>query len=102
MPRHMPHITTLQRHSMVAGSLAMAVALHGLQLADIADVDLVRLETQIVCAIWGPTGPGRAKEVVFSLLNPSHRASPMMWTKYERLLWLAQLARVPGTAQVLM
>ena len=44
--QRMPQITSLQRRSTVAGSLAMAVALHGVQLADTADVDLARLETQ--------------------------------------------------------
>ena len=68
--RRMPQITSLKRRSTVAGLLAMAVALHGVQLADIADADLARLETQTVRTIWGPTKPGRAKEVVFSLLTP--------------------------------
>ena len=90
--RRMPQLTSLQRRSTVAGSLAMAVALHGVQLADTADVDLARLETQTVRAIWGPTRPGRAKEVVFSLLTPGHRTSPTMRTKYERLVWMAQVA----------
>ena len=102
MLRHMPQLTSLQCRSTVAGSLAMAVALHGVQLADTADVDLARLETQTVRAIWGPTRPGRAKEVAFSLLTPGHRTSPTMCTKNERLVWMAQLARVPGAAQVLM
>ena len=69
--RRMPQITSLQRRSTVVGSLAMAVALHGVQLADTADVDLARLETQTVRAICGPTMPGRAKEVAFSLLTPA-------------------------------
>ena len=67
----------------------MAVALHVVQLPDTADVDLAWLETQTVRAIWGPTRPGRAKEVVFSLLTPGHRTSPTMQTKYKRLVWLA-------------
>ena len=100
--RRMPQLTSLPRRSTVASSLAMVVALHGVQLADTADVDLARLETQTVRAIWGRTRPGRAKEVVFSLLTPGHRTPPTMRTKYERLVWMAQLAWVPGAAQVLM
>ena len=84
--RRMPQVTSLQRRSTVAVSLAMAVALQGVQLADTADVDPARLETQTVRAIWGPTKPSRAKEVVFSLLTPGHRTSPTMRTKYERLV----------------
>ena len=98
MLRRMPQITSLQRRSMVAGSLAMAVALHGVQLADTADVDLARLETQTVRAIWGPTKAARATDVAFSLLTPGHRTSRIMRTKYERLVWMAHLARVPGAA----
>ena len=98
MQRRMPQLTSLQCRSTVASSLAMAAGVHGVQLVDIADVDLARLETQTVCAIWGPTRPGRAKEVVFSLLTPGHRTFPTMCTKYERLGWMAQLARVPGAA----
>ena len=78
------------------------VALQGVQLADTADVDPARLETQTFRAIWGPTKPSKAKEVVFSLLTPGHCTPPTMRTKYERLVWMAQLARVPGAAQVLM
>ena len=89
MLRRMPQITTLQRHSTVAGLLAMVVLLHGVQLADTADVHLARLETQTVRAIWGPTKPTSAKQMVFSLLAPGHRTSPIMRTEYERLVWLA-------------
>ena len=53
MLRRMPHITSLQWCSTVAGLLAMAVALHGVQLADTADVDVARLETQTVRG-WRP------------------------------------------------
>ena len=41
-------------------------------------------------------------EVVLGLLTPGHRTSPIMRTKYERLVWMAQLAQVLGAAQVLM
>ena len=75
----------------VAGSLAMAVVLHDVQLADDADIDLVRMETQTVRAIYGPTRPSRAKEVVVSLLTPGHCMSPIMRTKYERLVRMAQV-----------
>ena len=50
----------------------------------------------------GPTRPGRAKEVVYCLLSSGHRTSPVMRTKYNRLTWLAGVARVPGATQVLL
>ena len=99
MLRCMPQITTLHRRSTVAGSLALVVALHGVQLADTVDVDLARLETQAIRTMWGP---GRPKEGVFSLLTPGHHMSPIMRTKHERLLLLVRMAWVPGAAQVLM
>ena len=97
-----PHLATYHRRSVVAGGLAMAVALHGVELADVSDVDLARLETRTVRAIWGPMRPGRAKEVVYCLLSQGHRTSPVMRTKYDRLTWLARVARVPGATQVLL
>ena len=43
-----------------------------------------------------------AKEVVFSLLTPSLCTSHTMHTKYKKLVGMAQLAQVPGDAQVLL
>ena len=42
----------------------------------------------------------RAKEVIFTVLSKGHRVSPIMHTRYERLLWLARLARQPRVTQV--
>ena len=36
----------------MAGSLALAVALHGVELANAFDMDLARLETRTIKAIW--------------------------------------------------
>ena len=60
LPR-MPHLATYHRRSVVARRLAMAVALHGVELADVSNVDLARVETRTVQAIWGPTRPSRAQ-----------------------------------------
>ena len=35
-------------------------------------------------AIWGPSRPCRAKEVVFALLLPGHRVAPSMVVPYKR------------------
>ena len=43
---HMPQHTTLRRHSIVVGSMVMAVALHGVELAEAVHLHLARLETQ--------------------------------------------------------
>ena len=45
-------------------------------------------------------GGGRAKEIVFTVVSKGHHVSPIMRTRYERLLWLARMARRPGVTQV--
>ena len=86
----------------MVGALALAVALQRVELADVSDIELARLETSTVRATWGPTGLGRAAEVVYCLLSPGYRTSPVMQTKYDRRASLARVARVPGVAQVLL
>ena len=86
----------------MARTLGMVVALPGVELADVFDVDLAKLETRTVRAIWGPTRPCRAKVVVYCLLTRGHQTSPVMRTKYNKLVWLARVAPVPGAAQVLL
>ena len=50
--------------------------------------------------MWGPSRPARVKQVIFRL-RPGHRTSPLMWTRYERQVSVAQVARTPGAEQVL-
>ena len=52
-------------------------------------------------AIWGPSRPCRAKEVVFALLLPGHRVAPSMAIPYRRMCWLAQIACTPGTTHTI-
>ena len=63
LPR-LPQLSTYHWRSMVAGTLALAVALHGVELADVSNIDLARLETRTVRAIWGSTRPGRARPLM--------------------------------------
>ena len=72
------------------------LVLHGLGVASVTDPDLRGLETAVVRALWGATRLSRAKEIVFSVLSKGHCISPVMHTRYERLLWLARVARRPG------
>ena len=58
--------------------------------------------TAVLRALWGVTCLCRAKEIVFTVLPKGHRVSPVMHTRYECLLWLAQLARRPGVTLVLV
>ena len=64
------------------------------------DVDEQLIAALVVRALWGPARVSRTKEIVFTVLSKGHRVSPIMHTRYERLLWLACLARRPGVTQV--
>ena len=89
------------RKATVAAVMIVAATLFGVELADVAPRDVSSLESAIMTAIWGPSRPCRAKEVVFALLLPGHRVAPSMVVPYKRMCWLANIARVPGTAQVI-
>ena len=72
----------------------------GVAVASVTEPDLRGLETAVVRALWGATRLSRAKEIIFTVLSKGHRVSPVMHTRYERLLWLARVARRPGVTQV--
>ena len=69
-------------------------------VASVTDPDLRGLETVVLRALWGATHLSRAKEIVFPVLSKGHRVSPVMQARYERLLWLARVARRPVVTQV--
>ena len=106
--RRLPNLPTYDRREQAISTLvtplalhgvAVASALHGVAVASVTDPDLRGLETAVVWALWGATRLSRAKEIVFSVLSKGHRVSPVMHTRYERLLWLARVARRPGVTQ---
>ena len=45
-------------------------------------------------------GLGLGLEIIFTVLSQGHRVSPVMQTRYVRLLWLARVAQRPGVTQV--
>ena len=96
----LPHLSTYNRRERAITTLVTPLALHGVAVASVTEPDLRALETAVVRALWGPARVSRAKEVIFTVLSKGHRVSPMMHTRYERLLWLARLARLPGVTQV--
>ena len=98
--RRLPRLSTYDRRERAIGALVTPLALHGVVVASVTDPDLRGLETAVVRALWGPARMSRAKEVIFTMLSKGHRVSPIMHTRYERLLWLARLARRPGVTQV--
>ena len=98
--RRLPHLSTYDRRERAISTLVTPLALHGVAVAPVTEPDLRGAETAVVRALWGPARVFRAKEVIFTVLSKGHRISPVMHTRYERLLWLARLARRPGVTQV--
>ena len=96
----LPHLSTYDRRERAISTQVTPLALHGVAVASVTDPDLRGLETAVVRALWGATRLSRAKEIVFSDLSKGHRVSPVMHTRYERLIWLARVARQPGVTQL--
>ena len=90
--RRLPHLSTYDRRERAISTLVTPLALHGVAVAPVTEPDLRGLETAVVRALWGPARVSRAKEVIFTVLSKGHRVSPVMHTRYERLLWPARLA----------
>ena len=97
--RRLPHPSTYDQRERAISTLVTTLALHGVAMASVTEPDLRGLETTVVRALWGPARVSRAKEVVFTVLSEGRRVSAIMHTRYERLLWLARLARRPGVTQ---
>ena len=100
--RRLPHLPAFQRRVRGVSTLVTPLALHRVAIALVMDRDLLGLETMVLRAVWGATRLSRAKEVVFVVLTPGHRISPVMHTRYERVLWMARIACTLGPVQVLM
>ena len=94
--RRLPHLSTYDRRERAISTLVTPRALHGVAVASVREPDLRGLETAVVRALWGATRVSRAKEVIFTVLSKGHRVSPVMHTRYERLLWLVCVARWPA------
>ena len=97
--RRLPHLPAYDRRERAGSTLVTPLALHGVAVASVTETDLRGFETAVVRALWGPARVSRAKEVIFTVLSKGHRVSPIMHTRYERLLWV-RLARRPGVTQV--
>ena len=95
-------LPTFRMREVARGTLALAKAMYGVELADVGSRDVARLELAAVRALWGPTRTSRAKEVLWAVLVPGHRVSPVWRLQYSRVLWLARQARTPGARQVLV
>ena len=87
--RRLPHLSTYEPRERAIGTLVTPLPLHGGVVASVMDLDLRGVKTAVVRAPWGATRVSRAKEIVFMVLSKGHSVSPVMHTRYERLLWLA-------------
>ena len=89
-----------ERRCEIISTMITATGLHASEIVPLRMRDLATFETRVIRTIWGPTRPGRAKEIFFSLLCKGHRISPIMVVKYSRLLWLSHLCRNRGPNQI--
>ena len=86
-------LSKCDRRERAIGTLVTPLALHGVVVASVTELDLQGLDTVVVRALWGDMRLSRAKELIFTVLSKGHRISAVMHTWYEQLLWLARLAR---------
>ena len=95
-----PPAPSIYRRSMAraraVSTLVTALALHEVALAPITDSYLAKLETLVVRSVWGTTKLSLAKEIAFSIFTARPRVFPVMHVRYERIAWLARVARCPG------
>ena len=95
-------IPVLRQRATALGTLALAKALWGSELAEVREADMPALDSLAAIALWGPTRVSRNREVLWSVLTPGHRVAPSWRARYQRLLWLAQASATTGTVQVLV
>ena len=95
-------IPVLRQRATALGTLALAKALWGSELAEVGEADMRALDSLAAIALWGPTRVSRNREVLWSVLTPGHRVAPSWRAQYQRLLWLAQASATTGTVQVLV
>ena len=70
------------RKAEAAATLALSTGMYGVEVAMVREVDLMKLETAVLRAVWGTSRQSRAKEVLFAVLLKGHRVSPVMRAKY--------------------
>ena len=87
---------------MAIGTLLLAKATYGAELADVASRDLARLELAVVRTVWGPMRTSRAKEVLWAVPLPGHQVSLVWRLQYSRVLWLARQAWTLGAGPVMV
>ena len=81
------------KRAMLISSLIIASGLYGVAAARTNPKSMLALETAVMNCVWGTSKTTRAKEVVFNLLLPGHRMAPTLYVPYNRVMWLAGLAR---------
>ena len=93
-------LLSYERRCEIISTMITATGLHASEIVTLRMRDLATFETRVIRTIRGPTRPGRAKEIFFSLLCKGHRISPTMVVKYSCLLWLSHLCLNRGPNQI--
>ena len=81
-------------------TMTTATGLHAAEIVPPRPKDLLPFEAKVVRTIWGPSRPGRAKEVIFTLLCKGHSIAPTLVQKYSRILWLVHLCHSGGAGLI--
>ena len=84
-------IPVLRQRATALGTLALAKALWGSELAEVGEADMRALDSLAAIALWGPTRVSRNREVLWSVLTPGHRVAPSWRAQYQQLLWHASI-----------
>ena len=83
----------LTLRATLISSLVISAGLFGVAIARTNNKAMTALETAIMNCIRGPSRGCRAEEIIFNLLPPGHLMAPTLYVPYNRILWLAGLAR---------
>ena len=95
-------LPTFRMGNLAIDTLALATAMHKVERADVGSRDVAELALAAVHVLWGPTRTSRMKAMLWVVLVPGHRVSPVWPLQYSIVLWLARRARTPGAGQVLV
>ena len=74
----LPHLSTYDRRPRAISTLVTPLALHGVVVTSLTELDLRGLETAVVRAVWGGTRLPRAKEIAFTVVSKGHRVYLVM------------------------
>ena len=84
------------------GTLTLAKAQWGSELADVGGHDMQALDSAVATVLWGHTCTSCNRERLWAVLAPPHRMALPWQVQYRQISWLAWIVATPSTAQVLL